>query len=47
MSIFKFVTQDELDDLPEDPQLAFATLVNHAQRRFADILSMLADRGRS
>lgn len=41
MSIFKFVTQSELDDLPEDPQLAFAALVNHAQRRYSEILGRL------
>lgn len=39
MSIFKFVSQDELESLPEDPQQAFATFVNHAQRRFAEILA--------
>lgn len=36
MSIFTFVTQDELDDLPEDPSMAFMVLVNHAQRRLAE-----------
>ena len=36
MTILKFVTQDELDDLPEDPSVAFMTLVNHAQRRLAE-----------
>lgn len=36
MNIFDFITQDELDELPEDPQLAFAELVRHAQRRLAD-----------
>lgn len=32
MSIFTFLDQDELDDLPEDPQIAFMTLVRNAQR---------------
>ena len=36
MNIFDFVTQEELDDLPEDPNLAFATFVRHALRRLAD-----------
>jgi hypothetical protein len=36
MSIFTFVTQDELDDLPEDPQLAFMTFVRLAQGRLAE-----------
>ena len=36
MTILNFVTQDELDDLPEDPSTAFMMLVNHAQRRLAE-----------
>jgi hypothetical protein len=36
MTILRFVSQDELDDLPEDHAMAFMTLVNHAQRRFAE-----------
>lgn len=36
MTLLRFVTQDELDDLPEDHATAFMTLVNHAQRRFAE-----------
>lgn len=32
MSILDFVTQDELDDLDEDPRTAFMQLVNAAQR---------------
>lgn len=32
MSILSFVTQDQLDDLDEDPRTAFMELVNHAQR---------------
>jgi hypothetical protein len=40
MSIFDFITQDEIDDLPEDPSLAFMSFVQHAQRR----LAVLTDR---
>jgi len=36
MSIFTFLDQDELDDLPEDPQIAFMTLVRNAQRCLRD-----------
>ena len=36
MTILNFLTHDELDDLPEDPQMAFMELVNHAQRRLAE-----------
>lgn len=36
MTILRFVSQDELDDLPEDQAMAFMALVNLAQRRFAD-----------
>lgn len=32
MTILSFVTQDELDNLDEDPRMAFLALVNHAQR---------------
>jgi hypothetical protein len=32
MTILNFVTQEQLDDLDEDPRVAFMTLVNHAQR---------------
>ncbi|WP_447761265.1 hypothetical protein [Sphingopyxis panaciterrae] len=32
MSILEFVNQDELDDLDEDPRMAFMQLVNAAQR---------------
>ena len=31
-----FVLQDELDHLSEDHAMTFMTLVNHAQRRFAE-----------
>ena len=33
MNIFDFVTQDEMDDLPEEPQMAFMEFVRHAQNR--------------
>ncbi|HWF63601.1 MAG TPA: hypothetical protein VN685_03200 [Rhizomicrobium sp.] len=33
MNIFDFITQDELDDLPEDSSAAFISFVRHAQRR--------------
>jgi hypothetical protein len=35
MSILNFVSQDDLDDLDEDPRAAFKTLVNLAQRSLA------------
>jgi len=31
MTILNFVSQNELDDLDDDPRIAFMTLVNHAQ----------------
>ena len=36
MTILNFVTQDESDNLNEDPRVAFMELVNHAQRRLSD-----------
>lgn len=36
MTILNFVSQDELDDLDDDPRIAFMTLVNHAQRSLAE-----------
>jgi hypothetical protein len=36
MTILNSVSQDELDDLDDDPRIAFMTLVNHAQRRLAE-----------
>jgi hypothetical protein len=36
MTILNFVSQDELDDLDDDPRIAFMTFVNHAQRRLAE-----------
>jgi hypothetical protein len=35
MSILNFVSQDELDDLDDDPRVAFMTLVDLAQRSLA------------
>ncbi|HMJ41507.1 MAG TPA: hypothetical protein VK522_04410 [Pseudolabrys sp.] len=37
MNIFDFITQEEIDDLPDnDPQAAFITFVRIAQRRLGD-----------
>ncbi|WP_092042609.1 hypothetical protein [Methylobacterium pseudosasicola] len=36
MSILNFVTQDQLDELDEDPRVAFMQLANLAQRSLAD-----------
>jgi hypothetical protein len=36
MSIFTFMDQDQLDDLPEDPAMAFMTLARFAQHRLAE-----------
>jgi hypothetical protein len=37
MHIFDFITQDEIEDLPDDdPQAAFVTFVRIAQRRLGD-----------
>jgi hypothetical protein len=37
MNIFDFISQDEIEDLPDDdPQLAFMTFVRIAQRRLGD-----------
>lgn len=36
MNVLDFVTQEELDDLPEDDHLAFSMFVRHAQRRLAE-----------
>lgn len=33
-TILNFVTQEELENLDDDPRVAFMELVNHAQRRF-------------
>lgn len=44
MSVLNFVSQDELDDLDDDPRIAFMTLVNHAQRRLSEQIAMLDPR---
>jgi len=36
MSILNFITQDQLDELDEEPRVAFMQLANHAQRSLAD-----------
>ena len=36
MTILNFVSQDELDDLDDDPRIAFMMLVNHAQRSLSE-----------
>ena len=36
MTILNFVTQDELDDLDDDPRIAFMAIVNYAQRSLAE-----------
>jgi hypothetical protein len=41
MNIFDLITQDELDDLPEDSSLAFLNFVRHAQRRLGEKLSSI------
>lgn len=41
MTILNFVTQDELDNLDEDPRTAFMALVNIAQRRFSEQVERL------
>jgi hypothetical protein len=44
MMIFDFITQDEMDDLPDDdPQAAFTRFVEIARRRLADFLRSLDD----
>lgn len=35
MNVFDFITQDELDELPDDPRFAFLEFANHAQRRLS------------
>lgn len=41
MNIFDFITQEELEDLPDDPHLAFTDFVGHAQRRLSERASQL------
>jgi hypothetical protein len=44
MMIFDFITQEEIDDLPnDDPQEAFTRFVEIARRKLADRLSSLGD----
>lgn len=43
MNIFEFITQDELEELPEDPHLAFTNFVRHAQRRLGERTTELGD----
>ncbi|HLG85143.1 MAG TPA: hypothetical protein VKY22_29445 [Bradyrhizobium sp.] len=44
MMIFDFITQEEMDDLPDDdPQEAFTRFVEIARRRLADRLGSLGD----
>lgn len=44
MMIFDFITQDEMDDLPDDdPQEAFTRFVEIARRRLADHLATLGE----
>lgn len=41
MNVFDFVTQDEMDELPEDARLAFSTFVRIAQRRLSEFTRAL------
>ena len=44
MMIFDFVTQDEMDDLPDDdPQSAFTRFVEIARRRLAEQIKKAGD----
>jgi hypothetical protein len=43
MNFQDFITQDEIDDLPEDPEYAFAEFVRIAQRRLSDQLRQIPD----
>jgi len=44
MNVFDFITQDELDDLPEDNEQAFSIFVRHAQRRLREATEHLDGR---
>lgn len=35
MNIFDFITQDEIEELPEDPNMAFTAFVGHASKRLS------------
>lgn len=41
MNIFEFITREELEDLPDDPHLAFTQFVGHAQLRLSERASQL------
>lgn len=41
MQIFDFITQDELDNLPEDDRFAFAAFAQHAYRKLSSRLEAL------
>lgn len=43
MAVQDFITPDEIADAPEDPAMAFAELVGHAERRLAEQLKPLDD----
>ena len=47
MSILNFVNQDQLDDLDDDPKIAFMQLVNHAQRSLSEQTKNLDEDERS
>lgn len=41
MNIFDFITTEEIEDLPEDPHLAFTAFVSHASRRLSQRTAQL------
>lgn len=43
MNVREFITQEEFDEAPDDPSMAFAVLVGHAQRRLAERVARLED----
>jgi len=43
MNVFDFITEDELNDLPEDGEQAFSIYVKHAQRRLREATASLND----
>jgi hypothetical protein len=42
MHIFDFITQDEIEDLPQDPNSAFVAFVRHASARLGERLNQLS-----
>ncbi len=42
MHLFDFITQDEIEDLPEDPTSAFVAFVRHASARLGERLNHLS-----